>query len=125
VAIFLCINFKQSMMRKTAELILEDGTKLTGESFGYSGSVNGEVVFNTGMVGYPETMTDPSYRGQILVCTYPLIGNYGVPPEEMDNELADHFESDDIHVRGLVVSEYSEEYSHWNGAISLEAVDDK
>jgi carbamoyl-phosphate synthase small subunit len=120
VAIFLCTNFNQSKMRKKAELILEDGTKLTGNCFGYTGNVNGEVVFNTGMVGYPETMTDPSYRGQILVCTYPLIGNYGVPPEEMDNELADHFESDEIHVRGLIVSEYSEEHSHWNASISLE-----
>ena len=64
-----------------AKLILEDGTEFIGKSFGYE-NTNGEVVFNTGMVGYPETMTDPSYRGQILVCTYPLIGNYGVPDRE-------------------------------------------
>ena len=62
-----------------AKLILEDGTEFIGYSFGYEETTNGEVVFNTGMVGYPETMTDPSYRGQILVCTYPLIGNYGIP----------------------------------------------
>jgi carbamoyl-phosphate synthase small subunit len=107
-------------MRKQAALLLEDGTSITGEAFGYSGETNGEVVFNTGMVGYPETMTDPSYRGQILVCTYPLIGNYGVPPEELDDKLSDHFESDDIHVRALIVSEYSENYSHWNASSSLE-----
>jgi carbamoyl-phosphate synthase small subunit len=107
-------------MRKDAKLILEDGLEVTGKAFGYPGNANGEVVFNTGMVGYPETMTDPSYRGQILVCTYPLIGNYGIPPEVMDGELPDHFESDEIHVRGLVVLEYSEEYSHWNGSMSLE-----
>jgi carbamoyl-phosphate synthase small subunit len=107
-------------MRKKAALVLEDGFEISGELFGSPVNTNGEVVFNTGMVGYPETMTDPSYRGQILVCTYPLIGNYGVPPEVMDNELPAHFESDDIHVRALVVSEYSENYSHWNGVISLE-----
>jgi carbamoyl-phosphate synthase small subunit len=107
-------------MRKEAFLILEDGTKLKGESFGYASGAPGEVVFNTGMVGYPETLTDPSYRGQILVCTYPLIGNYGIPPEIRNDELLENFESDGIHIRGLVVSEYSEEYSHWNASISLE-----
>jgi carbamoylphosphate synthase small subunit len=64
---------------KKAKLLLEDGTEYIGYSFGYDGNTNGEVVFNTGMVGYPETLTDPSYCGQILVLTYPLIGNYGVP----------------------------------------------
>ena len=63
---------------KKAKLLLEDGTEYIGYSFGYDGNTNGEVVFNTGMVGYPETLTDPSYCGQILVLTYPLIGNYGV-----------------------------------------------
>ena len=67
------------------KLILEDGTEFIGESFGFHKATNGEVVFNTGMVGYPETMTDPSYRGQILVCTYPLIGNYGVPGNERED----------------------------------------
>jgi len=61
----------------TAKLVLEDGSEFTGIAFGYNRNTNGEVVFNTGMVGYPETMTDPSYCGQILVCTFPLIGNYG------------------------------------------------
>ena len=68
-----------------SKLILEDGTEFYGYSFGSETSTNGEVVFNTGMVGYPETLTDPSYRGQILVCTYPLIGNYGVPSKEKEN----------------------------------------
>ena len=107
-------------MNKTeAKLILEDGTEFIGESFGYQKATNGEVVFNTGMVGYPETMTDPSYRGQILVCTYPLIGNYGVPGNEKEDNLYKYFESDDIHCRALVVSDYSNEYDHWNSKRSL------
>ncbi|HAB52729.1 MAG TPA: carbamoyl-phosphate synthase (glutamine-hydrolyzing) small subunit, partial [Ignavibacteriales bacterium] len=75
--------------------------------------------FNTGMVGYPETMTDPSYRGQILVCTYPLIGNYGVPGNEKEDNLYKHFESDAIHVRALIVADYSEGQDHWNSKRSL------
>jgi carbamoyl-phosphate synthase small subunit len=71
------------------------------------------------MVGYPETLTDPSYRGQILVCTYPLIGNYGVPPKEKENGFLKHYESDNIHIRALIVSDYSFEYSHWNAERSL------
>lgn len=105
--------------RKVAKLILEDGTEFTGFSFGYEKNTNGEVVFNTGMVGYPETMTDPSYRGQILVCTYPLIGNYGIPGNERENNLLKYFESEQIHCRALIVSDYSENYSHWNAKRSL------
>ena len=104
---------------KNARLVLEDGSEFRGKSFGHEGNTNGEVVFNTGMVGYPETMTDPSYRGQILVCTYPLIGNYGVPGDERENGMLKHFESDMIHCRALIVSDYSEEYSHWNAKKSL------
>ena len=107
------------MLHSTAKLILEDGTEFVGESFGFQKATNGEVVFNTGMVGYPETMTDPSYRGQILVCTYPLIGNYGVPGNEKEDNLYKYFESDDIHCRALVVSDYSNEYDHWNSRSSL------
>lgn len=103
----------------TAKLVLEDGSEFSGISFGYPGNTNGEVVFNTGMVGYPETMTDPSYRGQILVCTYPLIGNYGVPGNERENGLLKYFESEEIHCRALIVSDYSSEYSHWNAKRSL------
>jgi carbamoyl-phosphate synthase small subunit len=105
--------------KKTARLILEDGSVFKGYSFAYEGNINGEVVFNTGMVGYPETLTDPSYRGQILVCTYPLIGNYGIPSDEKENGLYKHFESDEIHIRALIVSDYSEDFSHWSAQRSL------
>jgi carbamoyl-phosphate synthase small subunit len=84
-------------------LILQDGTTLTGRLRGYAKSVAGEVVFNTGMVGYTEALTDPSYRGQIMVLTYPLVGNYGVP---------EHYESEKIQASALVVSELATEYSH-------------
>jgi len=109
---------------KTKERIrleLADGTTIEGDSFGAERSVSGEVVFNTGMVGYPETLTDPSYRGQILVLTYPLIGNYGVPPPKRENGLLKYFESERIQVAGLVVSECSRDHSHWNAAKSLSA----
>ncbi len=105
--------------KKNAKLVLEDGSEFMGTSFGFEGNTNGEVVFNTGMVGYPETMTDPSYQGQILVCTYPLIGNYGVPGYERENGLFKYFESEEIHCRALIISQYSDEYSHWNGKRSL------
>ncbi|MEI8046450.1 MAG: glutamine-hydrolyzing carbamoyl-phosphate synthase small subunit [Bacteroidota bacterium] len=104
---------------KTAKLILEDGTVFTGKSFGYEGSVAGEVVFNTSMTGYPESLTDPSYAGQILVATYPLIGNYGVPEAVRSNGLPDYFESGRIQVTALIVSDYSEQYSHWSAKRSL------
>jgi carbamoyl-phosphate synthase small subunit len=108
-----------SLKNKTAKLILEDRSEFEGISFGYEGNTNGEVVFNTGMVGYPETLTDPSYRGQILTCTFPLIGNYGVPERENLNGVSKNFESDSIHVRGLIVSNYSDQYSHWSAKKSL------
>ncbi len=107
------------MEKKKASLILEDGTAFQGFSFGSPASVSGEVVFNTAMTGYPESLTDPSYYGQILVPTYPLIGNYGVPPMTMEGGLPRFFESDRIHVKALVVSDYSFEYSHWNAAKCL------
>jgi len=81
--------------------------------------VSGEVVFNTGMVGYPESLTDSSYRGQILTLTYPLIGNYGVPGKDEEDNLLKYFESDKIQVQGLIVTNYSENYSHWNAKKSL------
>lgn len=101
------------------ELALKDGTTYSGASFGFAKPVTGEVVFNTGMVGYPETLTDPSYSGQILVLTYPLIGNYGVPARDTLDPHASDFESGRIQVRGLVVSEYSASYSHWTAGRSL------
>ncbi len=102
-----------------ARLELEDGSVFHGFSFGAMKPVAGEVVFNTGMVGYPESFTDPSYHGQILVLTYPLIGNYGVPAPRMESGLDQVFESDRIHISGLIVSEYSQEYSHWQATCSL------
>jgi carbamoyl-phosphate synthase small subunit len=95
---------------------------LDGKGFGYSTTVFGELVFNTGMVGYTETLTDPSYAGQILTLTYPLIGNYGVPdPKEKDVwGISKYFESDRIQARGLVVHELSETASHWNLAMTLD-----
>ena len=103
-----------------ASLILADGTVFTGQSFGAPKDTDGEVVFNTGMVGYPESMTDPSYRGQILVFTYPLIGNYGVPSEELNDwGFSKFFESENIHVRAIIVSQESRDFSHWNAKSSL------
>ena len=102
-----------------ARLELEDGSVFHGFSFAACKSVAGEVVFNTSMVGYPESLTDPSYYGQILVLTYPLIGNYGVPDSEIIDGLEKYFESSRVQILGLVVSEYSFEYSHWNAKRSL------
>ena len=103
-----------------AKLILEDGTEFCGWSFGAERNVSGEVVFNTAMTGYPESLTDPSYAGQILVSTYPLIGNYGVPETgNMDNGLPLLMESERIHAKALIVADYSESYSHWNAKESL------
>jgi carbamoyl-phosphate synthase/aspartate carbamoyltransferase len=105
-------------------LELEDGYFCHGKSFGANRSIAGELVFQTGMVGYPESLTDPSYRGQILVMTFPLVGNYGVPSREArDKLLTDlpaYFESNEIHIAGLVVAAYSgEEYSHYLATSSL------
>jgi len=101
------------------KLVLEDGSEYIGNSFGADISVSGEFVFNTGMVGYPEAMTDPSYSGQILILTYPLIGNYGVPSDEKVNGLLKNFESDKIQIKGLVVDEICSEYSHSTAVQSL------
>ena len=111
------MSFKNA---KKAELVLEDGTTFIGDALGFHRSVSGEVVFNTGMVGYPEALTDPSYRGQILVLTYPLIGNYGVPGDEKEFGIKKHFESDKIQISGLVVSSLSNNYNHWNSTKSLD-----
>lgn len=104
---------------KNVTLILDDGSRFTGKSFGYEKPVAGEVVFNTAMTGYPESLTDPSYSGQLMVLTYPLVGNYGVPPCSSHNGLSDFMESDKIHAEAIIVSDYSEEYSHWNATRSL------
>ena len=98
-------------------LLLEDGSTFIGRQFGSLPPATGEVVFNTGMVGYPEALTDPSYRGQILVLTYPLIGNYGVPNTERSR---DQFESGRIQVAGLIVSDSCREPAHWSSFSSLD-----
>lgn len=106
--------------RVTGKLVLLDGQTVEGISFGAKKSLAGEVVFNTGMVGYPEALTDPSYTGQILVLTSPMIGNYGVPADDKDeNGISKFFEGDRIHIAGLIVTDYSIDYSHWNAAKSL------
>ena len=103
-----------------ATLELQDGTRFSGEAFGDFRPTAGEVVFNTGMVGYPESLTDPSYCGQILVLTYPLVGNYGVPGSGVDHlGLPKNFESDRIQVAGLVVATLSRDYSHHAAVRSL------
>ena len=107
---------------REARLILEDGTEFCGKSFGYEAETMGEVVFNTAMTGYPESLTDPSYAGQILVTTYPLIGNYGIPDTGAGADgLPLLMESERIHVKALIVADYSETYSHWNAQESLAA----
>ena len=98
---------------KRATLILSDGTRFEGRSFGYEQGTSGEVVFNTAMTGYPESLTDPSYEGQILVTTFPLLGNYGVPPSGGSPYLSEHFESSRIHCRAIIAQDYAWESSHW------------
>lgn len=104
---------------KQAKLTLEDGTVFTGKSFGSETSAAGEIVFYTAMTGYPESLTDPSYTGQILVSTYPMIGNYGVPIDARESGLHRYFESHKPHISGLVIADYSFEFSHWNAEKSL------
>ena len=100
-------------MSRDGLLILEDGTELHGTLLGAEVPVAGEVVFNTGMVGYPESLTDPSYAGQILVLTYPLVGNYGVPGNERDeSNLPTGFESERVRIQGLVLATLSDDTSH-------------
>ena len=105
---------------RPVSLILDNGTVFHGKSFGYEHPTNGEVVFSTAMVGYPESLTDPSYSGQILVVTYPLVGNYGVPVGSFEADgLSSFYESTKIHARAIIVSDYSFEHSHWNAEKSL------
>lgn len=104
---------------KKARLILQDGSEFEGYSFGAEHSVAGELCFYTAMTGYPESLTDPSYRGQILVPTYPMIGNYGVPADEKVDGISRFFESEKIWCQALIISDYSEQFSHWDSARSL------
>lgn len=108
-------------MKLKATLRLENGMEFHGWSFGSEQAVSGEVVFNTSMVGYPEQLTDATYCGQILCLTYPLIGNYGVPSEElMAEKLSKNLESEKIQPKGLIVFDYCEDYSNWEAEKSLE-----
>ena len=106
------------IQRKKAYLRLENGKIFAGWSFGHKGDSDGEVVFTTGMTGYPESLTDPSYSGQILTFTYPLIGNYGIPKKKPG--INSPFESGKIQVKGVIISNYSFEYSHFDAATSLD-----
>ncbi|XP_066478149.1 carbamoyl-phosphate synthase [ammonia], mitochondrial [Tiliqua scincoides] len=110
-----------SMKAQTANLVLEDGTKMKGYSFGHPSSTAGEVVFNTGLAGYTEALTDPSYHGQILTLVNPIVGNGGVPDTAALDEmgLSRFLESDGIKVSGLLVLDYSNEYSHWQAVKTL------
>ena len=105
-------------MRKVV-LQLEDGSQFEARSFGYEKSISGELVFYTAMTGYPESLTDPSYKGQILVPTYPMIGNYGVPSDEMVCGVSKFYESERIQCSALIISDYSENCSHWDSEQSL------
>ena len=115
-------NLVRSDSKLTGYLLLKDGLTMKGIGFGYPACMEGEVVFNTGMVGYTETLTDPSYRGQILCLTYPLIGNYGVPDINLKDQfgLPRFFESMSIQVRGLIVQNLSPIASHWSSIMTLD-----
>ncbi|XP_019512404.1 PREDICTED: carbamoyl-phosphate synthase [ammonia], mitochondrial [Hipposideros armiger] len=110
-----------SVKAQTAHIVLEDGTKMKGYSFGHPSSVAGEVVFNTGLGGYPEAITDPAYKGQILTMANPIIGNGGAPDTAALDELglSKYMESDGIKVAGLLVLNYSNDYNHWLATKSL------
>src|SRR3954463_403136 len=95
-----------------AKLALEDGTVFTGRAFGATGTTDGEVVFNTAMYGYQEILTDPSYKGQIVTMTYPLIGNYGINAEDMESRRP--------HVAGFIIKELSPIYSNWRADRSVD-----
>lgn len=101
-------------------LVLKDGTKFEGELFGSQCATDGEVVFSTAMMGYEQSLTDPSFKGQILTFTYPMIGNYGIPSEKRDEYgIKNFFEGEEISVRGVIVCEYSKEFSHYRGEQSF------
>ena len=113
------MNLKTKEVTK-AVLVLEDGSIFVGFGFGASKKVSGEIVFSTSMVGYPESLTDPSYKGQILTFTYPLVGNYGVPPYDKEKGVLKYFESDDIKVTGYVIHELCKDPYHWASTRTLD-----
>jgi len=103
-----------------AVLALEDGSLFCGKGFGAAKRVSGEIVFSTSMIGYPEALTDPSYKGQILALTYPLVGNYGVPSNDSENGVLRYFESQSIKVNGLVIHELCTKPYHWESSRTLD-----
>ena len=103
-----------------AVLVLEDGSHFFGHGFGAAKKVSGEIVFSTSMVGYPEALTDPSYKGQILTLTYPLVGNYGVPPYDLELGIPRYFESESIKITGLVIHELCKKPYHWASTKTLD-----
>ena len=109
-----------SCKNKKAALVLEDGTIFIGKGFGATRKLTGEVVFSTSMVGYPEALTDPSYKGQILSLTYPLIGNYGVPSYDLNYGIPLYFESERIQTSGLIIHELCTEPYHWASTRTLD-----
>lgn len=106
--------------RANAVLVLDDGSIFCGKGFGAPRQVSGEIVFSTSMIGYPEALTDPSYHGQILTLTYPLVGNYGVPPKDAEDGVMHYFESESIKVSGLVIHELCLNPHHWNSSMTLD-----
>ena len=111
---------KSSLKRQNAVLVLEDGSVFSGYGFGASNKVSGEIVFSTSMIGYPEALTDPSYNSQILTLTYPLVGNYGVPPNDLELGIPKYFESKNIQIAGLVIHELCTKPSHWLSTKTLD-----
>jgi carbamoyl-phosphate synthase small subunit len=105
---------------RRAVLVLEDGSHFFGHGFGATKKVSGEIVFSTSMVGYPEALTDPSYKGQILTLTYPLVGNYGVPLHDLELGIPRYFESESIKVTGLVIHELCKKPFHWASTSTLD-----
>jgi len=108
------------LKKRKAVLVLEDGSYFFGHGFGATKKILGEIVFSTSMVGYPEALTDPSYKGQILTLTYPLVGNYGVPPYDLELGIPRYFESESIKVTGLVIHELCEKPHHWTSTKTLD-----
>lgn len=117
--LYIEVTLSHMKKERSVSLILDNGTVFTGKSFGYEKPIAGEVVFSTAMTGYPESLTDPSYAGQLLTITFPLVGNYGVPPKGLSNQLSSFYESDKIYAEALIISDYSHDYSHWNAERSL------
>lgn len=109
-----------TLKKRKAVLVLEDGSYFFGNGFGAVKRASGEIVFSTSMVGYPEALTDPSYKGQILTLTYPLVGNYGVPPSDFEFGISKYFESENIKVEGLVIHELCENPYHWASTRTLD-----